>query len=132
MELMQKTETTLPVRNFGAGTMQDHFQQTKSKPTPWAERKDRLFPLKLWITCNAALHLSQQSKSSLSLKGTVGIYAKQWIMCSLLCQSLDFNTIEIPNKSAHISVGDWRDSHWAVSFCIAPFPFFNSINQLED
>lgn len=120
----------LDVANFSAGTVQDHFQETKSKSTPWAERKDRLFPLKLRITCIAALHLSQQTKCSSSLKGTVGIYAKQQIMCFLLSQSLDFTTTEIPNKSAHISVGDGRDL--AVLFCIAPFPFFHSINQLED
>lgn len=96
------------------------------------QREKRLFPLKLQITCRAALHLSQQTKSSSSLKGTVGIYAKQWIMCFLLSQSPDFITIEIPNKSAHISVGGWRDLHLAALFCIAPFPFFQSINQLED
>lgn len=109
-ELMQKL-LCLGVGNFCAGRVQAHFRETKSKSTPWAERKDRLFPLKLEITCRAALHLSQQTKSSSSLKGTVGIYAKQWIMCFLLSQSLDFTTTEIPNKSADISVGDWRDLH---------------------
>lgn len=132
MELMQKTESALDVGNFSAGTVQDHFWETKSKSTPWAERKDRLFPLKLWIICRAALHLSQQTKTSSSLKGTGGIYARQWIMCFVLSQSLEFTSIEIPNKSALISVGNWRDLHLAVSFCIAPFPFFQSINQLED
>lgn len=122
----------LGVGNFTAGTGQAHFLETKSKSTPWVERKDRLFPLKLEITCRAGLHLSQQTKSSSSLKGTVGIYAEQWIRCFLLSQSLDFTTIQIPNKSADISVGDWRDLHLAVLFCIAPFPFFQSINQLED
>lgn len=96
--------------------MQDHFRETKSKSTPWSGRKGRLFPLKLWITRRTALHLSQQTKSSSSLGGTVGIYAKQWIMHFLLSQSLDFTTAEIPNKSAHISVGDWRDLHLAVLF----------------
>lgn len=132
MELMQKTETTLDVRNFNEGTVQDHFWETKSRSTPWAERKGRLFPLKLWIICRDASHLSQKTKSVSSLKGAMGISNAKWIMCFLLSQSLDLTTIEMTNKSAHISVGHWRDLHLAVSFCIAPFPFFQSINQLEN